>query len=182
MKKVFRTTNKTHSTVDANFLREGKTMKLSLRNKKMLAAITTIGLAGLFFTKFPFAVGAGIISLGALLRLLRITEGERNWKTIQNVQSVLADYEEIIDGQLWFGKDAEILASDRVDNPREPGPVVFEYICRTKNGAWFVFDLGVISGRVVHYNLNPCDEATAKKRLQRHKDVFVRCFGQPTNA
>jgi len=157
-------------------------MKLLFSNKKVLVAVAIIGFACVFFVKGSFTLFAGIIGFFALFRLLRITESERNWNTIQNVQSILTDYEEIIDGQLWSVKDCEILAMDRVDNPRESGPVVFQCICRTENGAWFLYEVGVICGRVVHTSLNQCNEDTAKSRLQRHKDVYVRCFGQPVNA
>lgn len=148
-------------------------------NKTFLTSVVIIGFALAFAGLSVYSVMAGVIALIALYRLLRCIEGERNWTAIQGA---LADYEAIIGGALWVGKDAEVLASDRVDDPTKPGPICCEQICRTKNGAWFIFYVTVTHSRVIARDLRPCDEATARRRLQRHKEVYVRCFGQPTAA
>lgn len=126
-----------------------------------------------------FAILAGIAAVFSLMWLRRQLEGKRNRAAIQGA---LADFEEIIGGALWRGRDADVLASDRLDNLKEPGPVRYEHICRTKLGAWFIFVVEVHSGRILFRELYPCDEATAKLRLQRHPLAYVRCFGQPAVA
>lgn len=153
-------------------------MKLT-RNKALLTVIAIIGFAFAFAGLPGYSIVAGVLASLALFRIFRCLEGERNWSAIQGA---LNDYAEIIDGQLWVGKDAEVLASDRVDDPKERGLVCFEHICRTKKGAWFMFHAAVTHGRLIDRSIRPCDEATAKYRLQRHKEVYVRCFGRPTNA
>lgn len=154
-------------------------MNNPINNKPILLSVVIAGFAWALLGHGVSATIAGVLGLLALLRWLRRMEGERNWNA---VQGALVGYEEIIAGLLWSGKDAEILASDRVDDPREAGPVCFEHICRTKNGSWFLFFVAVTQGRIVDRSLKPCDEATAKRRLERHQDIYVRCFGQPTTA
>lgn len=154
-------------------------MKNLLSNKTFLLAVAIAGFAWAFIGQSAAAAWAGVIALFAVLQWMRQVEGERNWAAIQGA---LADYEEIIGGQLWSGKDAEVLASDRVDDPTRSGPVRFEHICRTKNGAWFLFEVAVIQGRLIDRDLSPIDEATAKLRLQSHQDAYIRCFGHPTAA
>jgi hypothetical protein len=111
--------------------------------------------------------------------LLRDLSGRQNWAAIQRA---LREYDEIIAGARWIGSNAEVLASDRVDAARVPGPVRFELLCRTSKGAWFVFHVAVSHGRVVERGLTPCDERQAKIRLQNHRDVYIRCFGEPQSA
>lgn len=154
-------------------------MKNLLSNKTFLLAVAIVGFALAFIAQAAYAAWAGVVAMFALLRWMRQVEGEKNWKIIEGA---LAKYEVIIGGQLWNGKDAEVLASDRLDNPRQSGPVRFEHICRTKNGAWFLFQVAVTHGRLVDIDLTPIDEATARLRLQSHRDVYIRCFGQPIAA
>lgn len=154
-------------------------MQKLIRNKMFLASTVVIGFALAFAGLSGYSAAAGLLALFALLKLLRVHESERNW---QAIKGALDDYEEIIGGQLWRSSDADVLASDRVDDPTQSGPVRFEHICRTKHGAWFLLQVSVIHGRIVDRSLQPCDEATAKRRLQKHQDVYVRCFGLPTTA
>lgn len=154
-------------------------MKNLLSNKTFLLGVAITGFAWVFIGQTAYSAWAGVIALFALLRWMQRVEGEKNWKTIQ---TALANYEEISGGQLWCGKNAEVLASDRVDDSTKSGPVRFEHICRTKNGAWFLFHVAVTHGRLVDRDLTPIDEATARLRLQPHRDAYIRCFGQPTAA
>jgi len=154
-------------------------MRKLTNNKTFLLAVAIAGIAYAFIGHGVYASWSIVLAVLALYRWSRLIEGERNWKAIYGA---LTDYEEIIGGQLWIGRDAEILASDRLDDQRKSGPVCFEHICRTKNGAWFLFEVSVMHGRVIERRLEPCDEAKAKGRLRRHQDVYVRCFGQPTAA
>jgi hypothetical protein len=156
-----------------------KKMKKLIDNQAFLGATALVGFAMSYLTSFPFSAISGVIAVFSLLRLMRRREGQRNWAAIINS---MADFEEIIGGQLWTGREAEILASDRVDSPSEPGPIRYEHICRTKQGAWFIFEVAVSMGRVVYRELRPCDEATAQYRLERHRTAYVRCFGAPKAA
>ena len=153
-------------------------------NKTMIwAAVAATGLAlialgpkfGSVAMIFPGIV-ALLLGAGWLLRDL---SGRQNSAAIQRA---LREYDEIVGGVRWIGSVAEVLASDRVDVAREPGPVRFEQVCRTPKGAWFIFNVSVAHGRIVDRNLTPCDERQAKNRLQRHRDVYVRCFGEPESA
>jgi hypothetical protein len=154
-------------------------MRKRFSNTMFLAVVVVIGFAWALAGLSAYSAWAGIPAVLALTRLLRRIGGERNWTAIQGA---LSEYEEIIGGRRWVGKDAEVLASDRLDDPTEEGPVRFEHICRTTNGAWFLFDVAATHGRIVGCNLRPCDEATAQSRLRRHQEAYVRCFGQPTIA
>lgn len=147
-----------------------------MKNKLVLAIAAICGV-GLMLTHFVL-IGALIFAISTW-KLLRLYDGERNWEA---VQSALSDYEEIVSGSLWIGKQAEVLACDRVDNPRDSGPVRFEQICRTGNGQWFLFHVAVLHGRVLERNLTPLDKDHARLRLEGHKDVYVRYFGEPSVA
>ncbi|NJD07947.1 MAG: hypothetical protein FIA97_15845 [Methylococcaceae bacterium] len=122
-----------------------------------------------------------VIILSALAIAFKIDRifGRKNWIAIN---TALDDYEEIIDGKLWIGRNAVALASERLDNPSESGPIRYEHICQMQSGAWFLFTVEVTQGIVISRSIRPCDETAVKARLQRHKDVYIRCFGQPTIA
>jgi hypothetical protein len=154
-------------------------MKKLLTNKAFLIAVSIVGIILACLMRNLFAVIPAVAGISALMRLVRTIEGQRNWTALNNA---LDDYEEIIGGQLWSGRDAEILASDRLDNPREPGAIRYEHICRTSSGAWFIFKVDVAMGRVLFREAHPCDDAVAKQRLERHQSAYVRCFGKPATA
>lgn len=136
-----------------------------------------VGLALVIFSEHVIAmiVGVSLCVIGLFL-IISIPMKDRNQKAID---SVLADYEEIIGGQLWIGKDSEVIA---VNKPRESDISCVELVCRTKNGSWFLFEVYVAHGRVVDRSLHPCDEATVKERLARHREIYVRYFGEPAVA
>ena len=130
----------------------------------------------------PLSIISGVAGLVAFCNLMIniITQSEKSdWETIKGS---LTNYEAIVGGRIWKGSDSELLASDRADNPREPGPIRYEHICRTKSGSWFIFEVAVQMGQVVYRELRPCDEATARSRLERHQAAYVRCFGHPSVA
>jgi hypothetical protein len=113
-----------------------------------------------------------VVLVGAVLRW----DEQRNQKALQRA---LADYEGIVSDQLWKGSEAEVFASERKYNPRVSGSVCYEYVCRTKNGAWFVLRVAVFHGSIVERSLTPCNEMEARRRLEPHPEAYVRCFGQP---
>lgn len=154
-------------------------MKTLLNSKAVLALAAIAGFAAAYSANGPYAAVGGFVALASLVQLARRREAERNWAASRNA---LLGYQEILAGRLWTGGDAEILASDRLDNPQEPGPIRYEHICRTKSGSWFIFLVEVAMGRVVFRELYPCDETTAKQRLECHEAVYIRCFGSPAIA
>lgn len=148
-------------------------------NENLLLLLGAGGIAAMAVGPGPVQGVGLLVVLIVIFKMLRKLEGAQNWKAIQ---AALSDYEEIINGKNWVGKDAEVLASDRDDDPTKSGPVRFVQVCRTKNGAWFLFQVAVIHGRLVDRCITPCDEAEAKSRLRHHRDIYVRLFGQPTIA
>jgi hypothetical protein len=151
-------------------------MRQLFDNKLYLSTVVIVGGAVTVKGSGLIALFACLTALLALLRLIRVVESQRNWGAIQHA---LQGVNEFIAGQRWVGNESEILASDRLDDPAGPGPVRFEHICRTRAGSWFLLEVQVKMGCVLHRALRPCDEATARDRLQRHQAAYVRCFGQP---
>jgi hypothetical protein len=150
-----------------------------LDRKIALGVITVACFITAYLVGNPYAAFLIFAGLFPFVRLMRRIESERNWKLIHNC---LSNFEAIIGGKLWCGRDAEIVASDRLDIPSEPGPIRFEHICRTKSGSWFTFMVEVYRGRVVFCELYPCDEMTARYRLERHQLAYIRYFGEPSLA
>lgn len=150
-----------------------------MTKKNIYLALAVLAFLFAYFTSNDFSMSGYVVGGWFIFCYSRKLEGERNWKAIQGA---LDDYEELISGYRWIGKEAEILASDRVDERNKPGPVEFEHICRTKNGTWFVFYVAVTRGRVVGRSLRPCNERQARARLENHPEVYVRVFGQPEAA
>lgn len=149
-------------------------MKSWINNQYILGIMTVAGIAVVL--KGPYGYkGLGLFfGALALLRLLKLREVSKNRSAIE---VAFATYEEVVGEQLYVVRDAETLAYDRCDSPREQGPIRCEYICRTRAGRWFLFNIAVSHGRIVDQSLVPCNEAEAKFRLQRHREAYVKCFG-----
>jgi hypothetical protein len=154
-------------------------MRQLIENKVYLSAVVIFCGAVTIKDSGLIALFACVIALLALMHLMRVVKSERNWAVAHHA---LEGVDEFIAGQRWVGNESEILASDHLDDPAGLGCIRFEHICRTRAGAWFLFEVQVKMGRVLHRALRPCDEVTARARLQRHQAAYVRCFGQPTVA
>lgn len=117
-----------------------------------------------------------LVCLTSYLRWFRLVEGDLNWEASLRV---LRQYEEIIAGRLWRGKDVTIVATERTTPATEPGPVGLAHICRTQSGVWFLFEVRVSFGRISWQELRYLSDEKARDRLQRHKRAYCTWFGVP---
>lgn len=148
-------------------------MKTLISSKLFLTVVVAIGIAGVVNGSTGYKQFSLLLAALALLQLLKLGAAERNRRAIEKA---FATYEEVVDGQLFVVRDAEVLACDRCDTPRDHAPLRYEYVCRTRRGQWFLFDVAVLHGRIVS-RVEPCDEHVARLRLQRHHEAYAKCFG-----
>lgn len=100
------------------------------------------------------------------------------------IQAGLANYEVIVNGVLYIGKDAKTLATNCTDLSFDGSSVTKceEHICRAKNGAYFIFHAEASNGAVVDMFITPCSEEEIKHRLEPHVQVYIDNFGRPDEA
>jgi len=151
-------------------------MKSLINSKLFLTVVVAIGIVGVAQGSTGYKQLSLLFAALAFLRLLKLGAAERNRSAIEKA---FATHEEVVGGQLFVVRDAEVLACDRCDTPRDHDLLRYEYVCRTRGGQWFLFCVAVSHGRVVSQGLETCDERVARLRLQRHREAYVKCFGLP---
>lgn len=155
-------------------------MNFSDKQKKTMShAALVVGLACLFVG--GMLAPLSVISLPAAWWLFKDLEYRRNIKAIESALPLL---DGIYGGRHYVGKNAEVVKSKRIDNPRVAGPLTIEQLCKTKSGQWFRFRFSTrtMSGVPYDFDVAPCEEVEAKCWLEKWPDVYRKIFGDPEAA
>jgi len=136
-----------------------------------------IGIA-IITDKFSFTL-AFFLAFPLMVRLVRYMNSIKNHLAIEGALPTL---DVIYGGVRYLGSESEVVTTRRVDDPREPGPLRFEQLCRTKSGAWFCLYFETIngSGFARGPNVKPLRDHDAAIWLeQADHEQYRRFFGEP---
>lgn len=157
---------------------EGVMAKNVSRKTKSIIAKSALFFGLVFYLygeEFSFL---SIIALPAAIWLVHQLEKDRNLMAIESALPLLNG---IYAGRLYVGKNAEVVESRRLDDPRVAGPIIIEQLCKTKSGQWFRFRFSTksFSGIPFNFDVAPCDEMDARLWLEKYPDVYRKIFGNP---
>lgn len=155
-------------------------INFSDQQKKHISHVAlVVGLASFFLGGILSPLS--VISLPAAWWLFKDLEYRRNIKAIESALPML---DGIYGGRHYVGKNTEVVASKRIDDPRKSGPLVVEQLCKTDAGNWFKFRFSTktLSGVPYDFDVAPCEENEAKLWLETKPEVYRKLFGNPEAA
>lgn len=154
--------------------------------------LMVIGILCIFYlsSRVTGPLGMATILVGAVCFLVGFVrfrhEAERHVEFVrrerrdQMVRQAFADMDILRANKRWLGAESEMVKKISVAW-LDKTTVQYRYLCHTKRGAWFVYELAVdaFGARVYHEGLDPADSEFAQDALLDDRELFAKFFNVP---